>query len=165
MKKMTYLEIQGAETLLSAIPMRRLPGKTVAVLAVALALLSRHIKDFRDALAKAAEGIKCEGYDKKAADREQQIKDLFPEGTPFDDEVWKAKCKDKAFEKIFEKTEKKFQKIYAETAAKQVEVDNMPGQDILADIAEALSDEETVIVGEQKIPFEIFMREIAHIVI
>lgn len=163
--KMNYFEAQGAEALLQAVPLRSLPGKAVADIAMALATLGRVGNEFHNMVSKAVEKIKPEDYDSRATKREDKIKELFPDGTPFDAKVWEEKCEDKDFEQIYNEVEEKFREIYPELGEKDTGVDVKISNDTLAAIADALCEDLDIKVGGSDMPFNVFITQMAMLAI
>ena len=166
MKKLTNFELMGAEALLSAIPMRALPGSAVADVALALAVVASYLRTFNTAVADMANKLKPEGYDEKARQRMEKIKETFPDdGHPFDAEEWNRLCPDPDFEEVFQATEEAFTKAYNELGQKQVDVKISLTTDTLAAVASTLACEETVKVAQADVPYETFMRQLAMIAV
>lgn len=168
MKTLTRFEAKGIEELLSAIPYKkgseRLSGKTMAALALTMAALSKVNAEFMDVARDIAEKVKPEDYDANVAKRQEALKTLFPEGTQFDASVWADKCPDKDFEKVYNETEQAFASAYNEAGNEKVEVNIKLTEDHLADISNMVANEDTVTVGERKIPVNAFITALAMLI-
>ena len=165
MKTLTRFAARDAEAIISAIPFKSngnsLNGKTAASIALSMVALRDTNAKFNDAIAAIAEKVKPEGYDKKAAERDNALREAFPEGTTFDAEKWAELCPDKEFEETYERVNREFQSAVTEMGNEEVEVDLRLTAENLSDIADVLVAEDTVTVNDSAVPVQGFLFMIA----
>lgn len=167
MKTLTRLEARGAQQLLMAIPFKAgsaaLSGKTMAAIAITIAALRKVEDELTQAAKELADKIKPEGYDENVRKREEAIKALFPEEKDIDPEVWKQKCPDPEFEKVFIETEDTFRKAYLEAANEKVDVPVRLTEEHLADIAGVVVELEDVELNGSQLPVGEFLNILAQL--
>ncbi|MDE6267047.1 MAG: hypothetical protein K2M07_06850 [Muribaculaceae bacterium] len=167
MKKLTRFAVRDAVAAVSAIPFKNdsgsLSGKTVAAIALTMVALKEVDSRFGEAVAAIAEKVKPEGYDRKSAEREKAIKDMFGDA-PFDPEKWERECLDKEFEEVYRKCNEEFHATVGEVGREETEVDIRLTAEHLSDIAGVLVAQDAVDVAGSQVPVQGFLYMLASLI-